>query len=270
MIRIDKQLTFPEVPDVTVWEDEGRYDVFYALPQSPRFRIQDGRPIVKEIIYRTIVPRADGRRGGGYVMFDTELAISGDTLKTLMAALDARVTAEHQRRQLPGPPPPAQLGSMTFTKGTVKLLLEKDGVLIEDVKSAGKPSFYGPNVATFAVELSPEGAAVFSAAMKGEGASLVSVVYDLSFWVKLPPLTAEVWFNASQFYSFYQSIDTNWSLWGEDDYRETIREQFLESQSGGTVVNFDFTLPDADQDKKLKDKIAIGRSAPSKTWSRRR
>jgi len=52
-------------------------------------------------------------------MFDTALAISSDTLKTLMAPLDARVTAEHQRRQLPGPPPPAQLGSMTFTKGTV-------------------------------------------------------------------------------------------------------------------------------------------------------
>jgi hypothetical protein len=255
MIRIDKQLTFPEAPDVTVWQDDARYDVFYALPQSPRFRIQNGRPVVAEIIYRLPIPRSDGRRGGGYVMFDTELAIADENLRTLMQALDARVTEEHQRRQLPGPPPPAQLGSMTFTKGTVKLLLEKDGVLIENVKSAGKPSFYGPNVATFAVELTPEGAAVFNAAMKGEGASLVSVVYDLSFWVKLPPLTADVWFNASQFYSFYQSIDTDWSLWGEDDYRETIREQFLESQSGGTVVNFDFTLPDPEQDKKLKDKI---------------
>ena len=88
---------------------------------------------------------------------------------------------------------------------------------------------------------------MFDAAMKGDGASLVSVVYDLSFWVKLPPLTAEVWFNASQFYSFYQSIDTDWSVWGEDDYRETVREKFLESQSGGTVVNFDFTLPDPEQ-----------------------
>src|SRR5215207_640240 len=250
MIRIDKQLTFPEVPDVTVWEDDARYNAFYALPQSPRFRIQDGLPVVKEIIYRLPIPRPDGKRGGGYVMFDTELAIATDKLQKLMEVLDGRVTAEHQRRQLPGPPPPAQLGSMTFTKGTVKLLLEKDGVLIEDVKSAGMPSFYGPNVATFAVELTPEGAAVFDAAMKGQGASLVSVVYDLSFWVKLPPLTAEVWFNASQFYSFYQSIDTEWEQWGEDTYRETLSEQFRESQSGGTVVDFDFTLPDAEQDKK--------------------
>ena len=46
-------------------------------------------------------------------------------------------------------------------------------------------------MATFAVELSPEGAAVFEAAMQGKGASMVSVVYDLYFWVKLPPLTAD-------------------------------------------------------------------------------
>jgi hypothetical protein len=33
------------------------------------------------------------------------------------------------------------------------MLLEKDGVLIEKVMGAGKPSLYGNNVATFAVEL---------------------------------------------------------------------------------------------------------------------
>jgi hypothetical protein len=255
MIRIDKQLTFAEVPDVTVWQDDTSYNTFYALPQSPRFRLQNGVPVVKEIIYRLPVPRADGKEAGGYVMFDTELAISDEQLAKLKQILDARVTEEHQRRRLPGTPPPAQFGSMTFTKGTVKLLLEKDGVLIEKVTSAGKPSLYGNNVATFAIELTAAGAAVFDAAMKKQGASMVSVVYDLNFWVKLPPLTATVWFNASQFYSFYQTIDTDWSLWGEDSYRETIREKFLESRSGGTEINFDFTLPDAEQDKKLKDKI---------------
>ncbi len=255
MIRIDKQLTFAEVPDVTLWQDDTQFNVFYALPQSPRFRMQNGQPVVKEIIYRLPIPRADGKRGGGYVMFDTELAVPDDKLAKLKQILDTRVREEHQRRRLPGTPPPAQFGTMTFTKGTVRLLLEKDGVIIEKVTSAGKSSLYGTNVATFAVELTPEGAAVFDAAMKGQGASLVSVVYDLNFWVKLPPLTAEVWFNASKFYSFYQTIDTDWSVWGEDSYRETVREKFLESQSGGTNINFDFTLPDAEQDRKLKDKI---------------
>src|SRR5262249_49168118 len=81
------------------------------------------------------------------------------------------------------------------------------------------------------------------------------VVYQLFFWVKLPPLTATVWFNSSQFYSFYQKVDIDWELWGDDSYRETQSETFRESQSGGTDINFDFALPDPDQDKKLKDRI---------------
>ena len=255
MIRIDKQLTFAEVPDVTVWEDEKRYNLFYALPQSPRFRLQNGIPVFEHITYRLAVDRPDGRKGGGYVFFDTELAIDQEKLVKLKKVLGDRVAEEHRRLRLQGPPPPAELGTLTFTKGKVNLLLEKDGVLIEKVMGAGKTSYYGNNVATFAVELTPEGAAVFEAAMQGRGASMVSVVYDLYFWVKLPPLRAEVWFNATQFYSFYQSIDTDWNLWSEDSYRETIREQFKESQSGGTQIDFDFTLPDAEQDKKLKDKI---------------
>ena len=48
MNRIDKQLTFPEVPDVTVWEDETRWDLFFAFPQSPRYRLgPDGKPVVE-------------------------------------------------------------------------------------------------------------------------------------------------------------------------------------------------------------------------------
>jgi hypothetical protein len=255
MIRIDRQLTFPEVPDVTVWQDNDRFNLFYALPQSPRFRLQNGIPVFKEIIYRLVIDRPGGKKGGGYVMFDTELAVDESKLTKLKKILGDRVADEHRRRRLPGAPPPAELGTLTFTRGKVNLLLEKDGVLIEKVMGAGKPSLYGNNVATFAVELTPEGAAVFEAAMQGKGASMVSVVYDLYFWVKLPPLKAEVWFNATQFYSFYQSVDTDWHLWSEDSYRETMREKFIESQSGGTKIDFDFTLPDAEQDKKLKDKI---------------
>jgi hypothetical protein len=255
MIRIDKQLTFPEVPDVTVWQDDSRRNMFYALPQSPRFRLQNGVPVFKQITYRLPIDRPDGKKGGAYVFFDTELEVDEEKLGKLKKLLADWVAEEHRRLKLPGQPPAPELGTITFTKGKVNMLLEKDGVLIEKVMGAGKPSLYGDNVATFAVELTPEGAAVFEAAMQGKGASMVAIVYDLHFWVKLPPLTARVWFNATQFYSFYQSIDTDWHLWSEDSYRETIREKFLESQSGGTEINFDFTLPDAEEDKKLKDKI---------------
>ena len=91
MIRIDKQLTFAEVPDVTVWEDEKRYNLFYALPQSPRFRLQNGIPVFEHITYRLAVDRPDGRKGGGYVFFDTELAIDQEKLIKLKKVLGDRV-----------------------------------------------------------------------------------------------------------------------------------------------------------------------------------
>ena len=61
MIRIDKQLTFPEVPDVTVWQDHIRRNMFYALPQSPRFRLQNGVPVFKQITYRLPIDRPGGK-----------------------------------------------------------------------------------------------------------------------------------------------------------------------------------------------------------------
>jgi hypothetical protein len=117
MIRIDKQLTFPEVADVTVWQDHNRRNLFYALPQSPRFRLQNGVPVFKHITYRLPIDRPDGKKGGGYVFFDTELAVDEQKLSNLKKLLGDRVAEEHRRLRLPGQPPPAELGTLTFTKG---------------------------------------------------------------------------------------------------------------------------------------------------------
>ena len=254
MIRIDKQLTFPEVPDVTVWHDHSRRNMFDALPQSPRFRLQNGVPVFKQITYRLAIDRPGGKKGGGYVFFDTELAVDEAKLTKLKKLLGDRVAEEHRRLNLQGPPPPAELGTLTFTKGKVNLLLEKDGVLIEKVMGAGKPSLYGNNVAMFAVELSPEGAAVFEAAMQGKGASR-------SLWfticipaVKLPPLTATVWFNATRSIPS-TSPSTRIGICGRSILQGNNPGKVQGVPIGRTEINFDFTLPDAEQDKKLKDKI---------------
>ena len=79
---------------------------------------------------------------------------------------------------------------MVYTRGTCNLLFEKDGVLVATFKGAGKVAGYGTNVATFSLELPETGTALFEAAMQGQGSSLVNVVYDLFFWVKMPPMSA--------------------------------------------------------------------------------
>ena len=91
MIRIDKQLTFPKCPTSRCGKTRGA-----TTCSTPCRRVRGSA-------FRTPADREGDhlphdRAAGGWparrrvVMFDTELAISGDKLKTLMAALDARVT----------------------------------------------------------------------------------------------------------------------------------------------------------------------------------
>lgn len=255
MIRIDLQEVLPEVPDVTIWRDDQNPAIFYALPSTPRFRMVDGKPVFKFIKYRFPVDRPDGKKGGGYAFFDSELTVPPDKMKKVEQVLQDRLNQRHAAAKRPGAPPKVTFGTITYTRGTVNMLLQKDSALIENVRGAGKPSLFGNNVATFMVEMTPEGATVFEGAMQGEGASMVSLVYDMNFWVKLPPIEARVWFNADKFYSYVQDVDTEVSMWTEDHYREDLHELLDESESGGTELNLKFQLPDPEQDRKLKDRL---------------
>src|SRR5688500_3035279 len=124
MIRIDKQETFPEVPDVVVWADDKKENLHYVLPSSPRFRMQDGKPVFKCIKYRLPVDREDGRKGGGFVFFDTEIAVPDDQMQKLTDLLQERLNKRHAEKKRPGAAPKVEFGTITYTRGTVRLLLE--------------------------------------------------------------------------------------------------------------------------------------------------
>lgn len=254
MLRIDRQEVFPEVPEVTVWGDDKAEHIYYVLPQSPRFRMVDGKPVFKFIKYRAPISRPDGVKGG-YIFFDAELSVPEASMKKLEGLLQERVNKRHQDQKRPGTPPKVQFGTITYTRGTVRMLLEQDGKVLQAVRTAGKPTLFDKNVASFALELSQDGTAIFEAAMQGEGASAVSLVYDLYFWAKLPPLSARVWFNSDKFYSYIQSTDTEVSFWTEDHYREDLREFLKESEAAGSEITMEFTLPDKEQDDKLKNRL---------------
>ena len=260
MIRIDKQETLPEVPGVTIWGDHENYWTYYALPEQPRLRLNDdGTPVFKFIKYKLPVDtgRPDGLKGGGYAIFDTELTVAEEKMKKLKAVLQDRVNKYHSANRFPGRAPEVKFGTFIFSKGTVDLMVI-DGAqkLVEKVRSAGKPSMYGRNVASFAVELSQFGSTIFEQAMQGQGAAAVSVAYNLFFWVKLPRLYAKVEFHAKQFYQFYQQIDfSDGGPYGDDTYKEKVREMWKTSESTQKTLKLDFTLPNAELDMKIKDGI---------------
>ena len=256
MLKISRQEL---VDGITVFGDDAFDDIFYVVPEVPRFRTDDlGDPVFRFLKYRMPLEREDGKRGGGFAFFDTELTFTPEALAKLTAALDTLVQDRSGKAGFRGSVAgarEARLGTLIYTRGTVNLLLkEAGGALIEAVRGAGKPSLFGRNIATFMVEFTPEGATLFEAALQGKG-GVVSVVYDLHFITKLPEIRGRAWFEAEKFYSYEQTIDIDWELYGDDEYVEKITEKFTDGEAMGIELHLDAVLPDPEADRKLKDKI---------------
>lgn len=226
MLQIDK---VQQIEGVTVFRDHAQINVFYPLPQQPRYRLDAlGRPSFSFFKYRFPVDHPDGRKGGGFLLFDVEFVVDEATLVKVKQKLAEQVAADANRLGI-SPVPEVVIGAFTYTKGTSSLQYP-EGLVTKTLRNGAPPSLFGNNVTTFALELPPEGATFFEQAMQGSGGA-VSVVYDLWFWARLPEVDITATFNASTFYSFYQTIDTEWNFWSEDEYRETIREQMIQSEA---------------------------------------
>jgi len=254
MLKIDK---VQQIDDVTVYGDDQSYFTFYPVPQSPRFRLENGKPSFNFIKYAEV--RKDGDDlFGGVCAFDTEFIVAPEKAVTLKERLQSQVDSFYKNK-LNGTeqPPEVVLAALTYTGGTVNLnISDGGGALVDSVHGAGKPSLFGSNVATFWVELTKAGATVFEAAMKGEG-GFVSIVYDMTIMAKLPPITARGWFHASSYYDFFQSIkegyytyeQTNSFFWGaikrtrtrrrwDGTINSDLREYMTKREAMGTEFNF--------------------------------
>jgi hypothetical protein len=244
MLQIDK---VQQIEDVTVYGDHPSDFTFYVVPQTPRFRLENGKPSFKFIKYREL--RQEGNDlFGGVCAFDTEFVVAPDKLAVVIAKLQEQVNAIYQPRGQQ--PPEVVIGPLTYTGGTATLNIGEGSTLVEKVRGAGKPSLFGNNVATFWVELTKAGAAVFEQALQGQG-GFVSVVYDLKIWARLPEIRAHAWWHASTFYDFCQTIDTEDNFWSEDSYEESIRETLIKNECMGTEFNFvgNPTIAAAEQQK---------------------
>jgi hypothetical protein len=249
------------IEGLSVIGDDDRPERFYVMPNQPRFRIDPDtkRPVFKFIKYKLPVDRPDGKKGGGFVVFDSEFVVSDDKMKKIRDALDAQVQ-KLGSRDAQGQPLKAEIDHIPFTSATAQLqLLDSSGVLVEKKDSPGKPSVFGSMVCPFTAELTAEGATVLEAAMKGSG-GVAQVAYDLHFPATFPPISGSVWLDAVKFYSFYQSVDKSGGSWDSSDNTEndTMRESFINSSSGGVFLNFDSLgfIQDADVRKKIQDEVS--------------
>ncbi len=232
MLKIDD---VQQIGSVTAYGDDIKPNLFYLLPGGPRFRTDEhGVPMLRFIKYRQLREEG-GDFFGGLIAFDTCLAVPPDQLEAVKAVLQQRVNRWYQDRGQT--PPPVELGPPTYTAGTVSLTIENaDKQLVQKVTGAGVPSLFGENVATFFVELTKEGATIFEQAMQGQN-GFVGVIYKCKVWAKLPPITGNAFWNASKFYDFVQTINTEDNFWSEDSYEESIRETMIQSDVQRVTLN---------------------------------
>ena len=237
MLAWMKQMPVPGVPEVTAFADDPSPFAFYVFPKSPTFRLDaNGLPVFKFLKYRNPIDRP-GKKGGGFLICDVAFCLTDAQLQKCKAALQEMVNGQFPNLN---PKPQVEIRNVGFTRSACTVqLLDGNGpnaTLVERIQNPAAPSLYGDMVTPITVELSPEGATLLEQALQDKG-GVVQVAYDLYAPVKLPEMTVTVWFHASKFMEFQQSVDIDWHMYGDDNYRETIHERFTQTDAGGVIVD---------------------------------
>ena len=173
-------------------QSERAYDeIFFAVPDAPRIaRDASGAPAVDFIWYRDPIGEPGGPRSGGLLTVTVDLAPSRDERAELLLGIEAAISPETHAA--------IEIRSMPFVEGNVELSVagETDGgELVTRVAGDGPARLSGAQRATFAVELSADGAALLWQAIE-RGIDLVHARYDLVFEHRLDDIELRVWCDA--------------------------------------------------------------------------
>lgn len=218
------------VGQTAYWEDDSNPLQFYALPGEPTLAIREGKAVFKYVKYRNPIDRPGGIKGGGLLVMQAELALpatdEAEIRRRIGDRLRARGISAAQAQNV-------KIGRPLITRGkvTVAVMGEGGNALVQKVVVPSPPSLFGNNAVSIGVELNEFGAPVFEAALKGQGAGLVIVGYELGYSAKLPKAHIVGTWDASAFQHFKQEINEDWSYWGEDDYEEKISDYLHKSET---------------------------------------
>lgn len=229
------------VGQTAYWADDTDPLQYYALPGEPTLAVRNGKPVFKYVKYRSPIDRPGGVKAGGFVVMQAELAIPAADEAEIRRRISERPIRRLLGRTTTVSPTDIKLGRPMITRGkaTISVLDRStadtgaggDGMLVQRISVPTPPSLFGNNSVSIGIELSELGAPVFEAAMKGEGASMVIVGYELGYQAKLPKAHIIGSWNASSFMSFEQEIDADTRWWREDDYEEKITEVIKKSET---------------------------------------
>lgn len=176
---------FAEIEGVTVFRDDEDPARFYYLPSQPRLaRGENGKPQFTFLRYQFALERPGTEPGGGYLVFTTVMREEGAVLERIRQAMQSRLRSEMPTTTAL---PEVTVAPVDFTDGEVRLIIMQNDRFVKAV-NLGRPSLFGNNTASVAVELSSDGATLFYEALRKAG-SVAAIEYDLTFPVRLPAIT---------------------------------------------------------------------------------
>jgi len=259
------------IGDLTIYADDTDFWRFYPVPFAPRIRTDEhGEPVFLLITYalseqeRTAHPELPS--GGGYLSFDTMFEATEASLAAARTTLQAEVNAEWERlrtgteperarRGVAGStqPPDVEFGTPTWTAGTVKLDATQSDRLVSARIAAGVPSLLAGNIASFNLDLTPDGADLMARSLTGEPseATPLQVAYDLTFWARLPAAHIHMQVDSEKMHDYVhkqvvsRGIDLGQCTTYDYDHSDITEESLV--LSGAVTVQIDTgsgSLPD--------------------------
>lgn len=256
---------FQQIEGVTIFRDDTLFYKFYPIAQAPTVRLdKQNKPIFLLVKYAfsdedrqhdpTLPP------GGGYMNFDIQFDVTPEQLTKVRAALQPIVDAEWQRFKVgtaeeqaqPGvagttEAPRVEIGSPTWTGGSVKLDAPQSTQLVSARVAEGAPSLLAGNIAVFNMDLTPAGASFMQQVLvtpTGTGAgnlTPIQVGYDLKFWARLPPARIHISVDSEKVHEYlHKQMDGR----GTDhcttyDYENTDIDTMTASATGAITVQID-------------------------------
>jgi hypothetical protein len=215
---------FAQIENISIFRDDEQTNKFYYLPRFPRIATADnGKPMFTFLRYQFPIERDNQEPGGGYLVFTTRLTEEQALLDSKVIPSLKRALQQENPTAISVPEP--ILAPVDFTGGEVQLIMIRDNQFVGAVQ-LGKPSLFGDNTASVAVELKSMGATLLFEALKG-GASIAAIEYDLSFPVRLPAITIIGHVDSKEVkqavMTYTEQQVTEGSVWG--DTTSTVRRR---------------------------------------------
>lgn len=212
MLYLDSPM---QIRGVHVFRDYNDKSRFYFLPGSPRLTVESGHPLFQLLIYRSAGDVAAAPKGGGFLVMTTDLGISEGKLEQVRQEISSRAGVQATLA-----PVPVKSGAVRVTildSGSIGNGAAREIRFVENIVANAAPSLYGDERAAFTAELSREGATLMRAAIRGEGATPVVVVYDLQYVGLMPASDVKISINFQQSYEHLRTRSQMNTLWFKSD-----------------------------------------------------